>query len=173
MEGTNSSTSWTIGCAENLSMSIGSIKFQVHAYIIENAPFQLLLSQPFHNLLLSHLEDNADSSVNHSIHDPADQSHIVQVPTKARHATIGIITTLALQTPPHMSAIDQHGLTFTQQITNQHIFPNPLIPVLAYKKAAKKVHPVAALLPEESNSMAYFRPFVCLEFILLALLTSL
>jgi hypothetical protein len=149
MEGTNSSTSWTIGCAENLSMSIGSIKFQVHTYVVENAPFRLLLGQPFHNLLLSHLEDNADGSVSLSIHDPADQSRIIQVPTKARRATIGIITTLALQTPPCMSAIDQHGPTFAQQITHQHIFPDPPIPVLAYKKAAKKVHPVAASLPED------------------------
>lgn len=131
MEGANSSTSWTIGCAENLTMSIGSIKFQVHAYVVENAPFRLLLGQPFHNLLLSRLEDNTDGSVDLSIHDPADQSRIVQVPTKARRAMIGIITTLAYQThplPPRMTAADRHGTVAAQQITFQHTFP----PLLRY-----------------------------------------
>ena len=150
MEGANSSTSWAIGCAENLSMSIGSIKFQVHAYVVENAPFRLLLGRPFHNLLLSRLEDNADGSVNLSIHDPTDQSRIIQVPTKARLVRSGITTALAFQTlpsPPRMTAMDRHGLA--QQITHHHTFPVPPTPVLAYKKAAKKVHPVAASLPED------------------------
>jgi hypothetical protein len=152
MEGANSSTSWTLGCAENLLMSIGSIKFQVHAYVVENAPFRLLLGRPFHNLLLSHLEDNTDGSVNLSIHDPANQSRVIQVPTKARRTTIGIITTLALlthHTPPRMTSTDRHGIIADQQITLQRAFPDPPTPVLAYKKAAKKVHPVAASLPED------------------------
>ena len=158
MEGANSSTSWTIGCAENLSMSIGNINFQVHAYVVENAPFRLLLGRPFHNLLLSRLEDNADGSVNLSIHDPTDQSHTVQVPTKARRIRSGFTTTLAFQTrppPPRMTSTDQHGLM--QQITLQHTFPDSPTPVLAYKKAAKKVHPVAASLPEDFR-IARHRP---------------
>jgi hypothetical protein len=152
MEGANSSTSWTLGCAEHLQMSIGNIKFQVHAYVVENAPFRLLLGRPFHNLLLSCLEDNADGSVDLSIHDPADHSHIFQVPTRAHRATVGIITMLALQTHPAlpcMLAMDQHGRSIAQQITLQQAFPDPATPVLAYKKAAKKVHPVAASLPED------------------------
>jgi hypothetical protein len=152
MEGANSSTSWTLGCAEHLQMSIGNIKFQVHAYVIENAPFRLLLGRPFHNLLLSRLKDNTDGSVNLSIHDPANQNHIIQVPTRARHATVSIITTLAFQTHPtlpRMTTMDQHGRSIAQQITLQQAFPDSATSVLAYKKATKKVHPVAASLPED------------------------
>jgi hypothetical protein len=152
MEGANSSTSWTLGCTEHLQMSIGNIKFQVHAYVIENAPFRLLLGRPFHNLLLSWLEDNTDGSVDLSIHDPANQNHIIQVPTRACHTTVGIITTLAFQTHPtlpRMTAMDQHGRLIAQQIALQQAFPDSATSVLAYKKAAKKVHPVAASLPED------------------------
>jgi hypothetical protein len=152
MEGANSSTSWTTGCAEQLQMSIGNITFQVHAYVVENTPFRLLLGRPFHNLLLSRLEDNMDGSVSLSIHNPADQSHIIQVPTRAQRTLVGIISTLALQSypaPPRMTATDQHGRSITQQIILQQAFPDPSTPVLAYKKASKKVHPVAASLPED------------------------
>ena len=133
-------------------MSIGDINFQVHAYIVENAPFRLLLSRPFHNLLLSRLEDNADGSVDLSICDPANKTRIIQVPTKPCCAMVGIITTLAIQTrplPPRMHAPDQHGATTAPQATLHQILSNLPNPVLAYKKAAKKVHPVAASLPED------------------------
>ncbi len=43
MEGVNGSTSWTLGCTEHLPMRIGSVDFQVHAHIIETAPYCLLL----------------------------------------------------------------------------------------------------------------------------------
>ncbi len=74
MEGANSSTSWTLGCAENLSMRIGDVSFHVHAYVVENAPFRLLLGRPFHSLLLTKLEDNLDGSVNLTICKPQSYS---------------------------------------------------------------------------------------------------
>ena len=74
MEGANSSTCWTLGCAENLFMHIGHIDFQLHAHVIEKAPFKLLLGQTFHNLLLSCLEDKPDDGVDLAIRDPADPS---------------------------------------------------------------------------------------------------
>ncbi len=43
MQGANSATDWTLGCAENLSMQIGNVPFKLHAHVLENAPFQLLL----------------------------------------------------------------------------------------------------------------------------------
>ncbi len=87
-------------------MCIGDVSFCAHAYVVKNAPFQLLLRRPFHSLLLTKLEDNSDGSVNLTIYDPADQSRIVQVPTRAWCATVGFITTLALLThpaSPHMT----------------------------------------------------------------------
>jgi hypothetical protein len=43
MEGANGLSSKTMGCAKNLTMQIGNVSFEVHAHIVERAPFRLLL----------------------------------------------------------------------------------------------------------------------------------
>jgi len=48
-----------------------------------------------------------------------------------------------------MNAPDCHIPTATQGATFKQVPPELPAPVLAYKKAAKKVHPVAASLPED------------------------
>ena len=52
MEGANGLVSRTLGCAENLTMQISDVAFEVHTHVVERAPFRLLLRQPFHHLLL-------------------------------------------------------------------------------------------------------------------------
>jgi hypothetical protein len=144
MEGVNHSTSLTLGCAENLNMHIGNVDFQLHAHVMQTAPFRLLLGRPFHHLLLAHLEDQPGGSVDLLIHDPADLTHSITILTHACHTQVGCINTLALQiqpTPPHMAALKQY-------VMNTLSVP-PNVKVLAYKKAAKKVHPVAASLPKD------------------------
>ena len=80
MEGANSSTSRTLGCAEDLEMQIGDVSFTVHAHVVRAAPFRLLLGRPFHHLLLCRLEDHPDR-VDVSIRDPADPSRSITVPS--------------------------------------------------------------------------------------------
>jgi len=43
MEGANGIRSWTLGCAEDLCVSIGDLSFTIHAHVLESAPFRLLL----------------------------------------------------------------------------------------------------------------------------------
>ncbi|KAI0246804.1 hypothetical protein BJV78DRAFT_1297250, partial [Lactifluus subvellereus] len=81
MEGANSTTSWTLGCAENLPMRIGNVDFLVHAHVVETAPFKLLLGRPFSKLLLSGLQDHADGRVDLTICDPSNPTRSVSVPT--------------------------------------------------------------------------------------------
>jgi len=47
MEVANSATSWMLGCVEYLTLQIGDIPFKVHAHVIEDAPFRVLLGRPF------------------------------------------------------------------------------------------------------------------------------
>ncbi|KAI0281703.1 hypothetical protein BC826DRAFT_883731, partial [Russula brevipes] len=70
MEGANGVTSWTLGCAEYLPMQIGNVSFKIHAHVVRDAPFRLLLGRPFHNLLLCRLEDRPDGRIEVSIRDP-------------------------------------------------------------------------------------------------------
>lgn len=127
-------------------------KLLTYMYIIKNTPFQLLLGHPFHSLLLSCLEDNTDGSVSLLICDPANQSCTIQVPTKACHTTIGFISTLAFQTYPplpQITTLECYGAQVNHHTTTLQLDATPPTFMLAYKKAAKKVHLVAALLPED------------------------
>src|SRR6266702_774314 len=153
MEGANGSTSRTLGCAEDLDMRIGDVSFTIHAHVVRTAPFRLLPGRPFHNLLLCRLEDHPDH-VDVSIRNPADPSHFVAVPSRARQAAqAGFVAAFACQIrpdPPCMEALERY-------VASPHFplppdpLPTPDVPitVLAYKKAARKVHPVAASLPED------------------------
>jgi hypothetical protein len=156
MEGANSSTSRTLGCAEDLSMQIGDVSFTIHAHVVRTAPFRLLLGRPFHHLLLCRLEDHPDR-VDVTIRDPADPARCIAVPSRARQATqVGFVSALACQIypePPRVEAVERY-------VVSSLILPPPeslhddniaddTVAVLAYKKVAKKVHPVAASLPED------------------------
>ena len=84
MEGANSHTNWTLGCAESLSMQIGGIPFKLHAHVVERAPFRLLLGRPFTHQLLCCLEDLPSGKVEVSIRDPRDISCRVYIPSRPR-----------------------------------------------------------------------------------------
>src|SRR5713226_8788356 len=156
MEGANSSTSYTLGCAKDLNMHIGDVSFAIHAHVICIVPFRLLLGHPFHHLLLCQLEDHPDH-INVSIHDLANPSHLIAVPSRARQATqVGFVSALACQVHPelpHIEALECYvanssSLPLTNLLLSDDDTDNA-VAVLAYKKVAQKVHPIAASLPED------------------------
>jgi integrase-like protein/reverse transcriptase-like protein/aspartyl protease len=156
MEGANGSTSRTLGCAEDLKMRIGDVSFTIHAHVIRTAPFRLLLGRPFHHLLLCRLEDHPDR-VDVSIRDPANPSHSIAVPSRARQATqVGFVSALACEAhlePPRMEALEHYiatpaSLPLTDLLLSDDD-TDEAVAILAYKKVAQKVHPVAASLPED------------------------
>ncbi|KAH9970148.1 hypothetical protein BJV74DRAFT_736888, partial [Russula compacta] len=69
VEGTNSATNWTLGCAENLTLQVGDVPFKVHAHVIEHAPFCLLLGHPFQKILQCTVEDQPNGNVDVIIRD--------------------------------------------------------------------------------------------------------
>jgi hypothetical protein len=140
MEVANSATNWMLGCVEYLTLQIGDIPFKVHAHVIEDAPFQVLLGHPFQRIVLSILEDRPDGHVDLTIHDPHDCARRLTVTAHERHVQVGYVHILAYQRspPPRMNALEHY-------VSNTV----PPTPILAYKKAVKKVHPMAASLPED------------------------
>jgi len=156
MEGANGSTSRTLGCAEDLNMHIGDVSFTIHMHVICTAPFRLLLGCPFHYLLLCRLEDHPDR-VDVSIRDPTNPAQSIAIPSQAhRGAQVGFMSALTCQVhtePPRVEALDRYVTTLsshslTDLLPSDHD-NDKAIAVLAYKKVAKKVHPVAASLPED------------------------
>ena len=145
MEGANGLVSNTLGCAENLTMQVGDVTFEVHAHIVERAPFRLLLGRPFHHLLLCKLEDHPDGRVDVSVRDPANPTHLVTIPSRARKAQVGLVRTLTLGAAPPVFK----GLRARHTLLYQFLDHSQPEHVLAYKKVNRKVRPVAATLPED------------------------
>ncbi len=147
MEGANGLVSKTLGCAENLSMRVGDVSFEVHAHVVDRALFRLLLGRPFHHLLLCRLEDQPDGCVDVSVHDPTDPARSISIPSRARKAQVGFVRALSFishPTPPRFNGLwPHHNAAF------EFLFQTPTEPVLAYKRVAKKVRPVPATLPED------------------------
>ena len=148
MEGANGATNWTLGCAEHLAMQVNDIPFTLHAHVVEHAPFRLLLGRPFQRLLLCNLEDKPDGRVNITIHDPRNRTRKVDIPAHERRMNVGYIRTLSYQATnpppiPRMNALERYVTAQTES------FLIPMSHTLTYKKASKRVHPVAATLPED------------------------
>lgn len=67
MEGANSATNWTVGCAENLILQVGNVSFTVHTHVIEHVSFDLLLGRPFQQAAQCQFEDLPSSEVEVSV----------------------------------------------------------------------------------------------------------
>src|SRR5712671_4615328 len=93
MEGATGLSHWTVGCAENLSMQVAGVPFKVHAHVVQDAPFQLLLGRPFLRVLLCRIEELRDGKVEVSIRDPTNSEGRIYLPSRARKSRA-----------PHMSS---------------------------------------------------------------------
>lgn len=63
---------WMVGCAENLTSQVGDVVFKVHAHVVENASFSLLLGCPFQQAALCRFEDLLTGEVEVSVCDPTN-----------------------------------------------------------------------------------------------------
>ena len=152
MEGANGTVSKTLGCAENLVMQVGDVPFEIHAHVVDHAPFRLLLGRPFHHLLLSRLEDHPDGRVDVSVRDPANPARVIHIPSRARQTQVGFLRSFActVQTsPPHADSVCLRH----QDSTTPHPLQPPTSVLAAYKKVARKVKPVPASLPEDFRTI--------------------
>jgi len=102
MEGANSATNWTLGCAENIPMRIGGVSFKLHAHVVERAPFRLLLGRPFQHQVLCSLDPLPDGSLEVFIRDPSDISRRILVPSRARTAQVASIRVVAAPSQPRV-----------------------------------------------------------------------
>jgi hypothetical protein len=140
MEGANGATNWTVGCAEFLTMQVGSVLFKIHAHVVEDASYGLLLEWPFQQALLCRFEDLPSGKVELSVCGPVNEAHRVYIPTRPRVGRAPAIQILLIKnhtpfpSPPAGTPLIS-------------VSPTPL-KVFKYKKVAQKIRPVPAMLPE-------------------------
>ena len=161
MEGANGATNWTLGCAKYLPMHAGGIQVLVHAHVVENAPFCLLLGRPFQHALLCRIEDFPNGDVEVSVCDPNNPSHRVSIPSRPRKVQVASvrISTLSYHSlsPTYSTSLSISPFTVSKLSPPSPQFSslfyllstNTSLSVQAYKKVAKKVCPVPASLPED------------------------
>ena len=138
MEGANSATNWTVGCAESLILQVSDVSFKVYAHVVKYALFSLLLGHPFQQTVFCHFEDLPSSEVEVSVHDPANVAHRVYLSTCPCSGRAPVVKMISAQN--HITSF-----VLALELPNvHHTFPpllpiNPTIFVLKYKKVDKKV----------------------------------
>jgi len=155
MEGANSSTNWTLGCAKNLPMHIGGVTFKVHVHVIEHTPFRLLLGRPFQHQVLCMLNLLPNGSLEVFICDPSDISQCILIPSQACTAQVASIWVLSYHMRPIFPSPLNLTLAYQPSLISAPISHHHKA-ALAYKKVVNKVRPVPASLPEDFCNMHRF-----------------
>jgi hypothetical protein len=129
MEGANGATNWTLGCAEFLPMRAGDVAFEVHAHVVEHAPFRLLLGRPFQHALLCRIEDLPNGDVEVSVADPSNPARRINIPSRPRRVQAASVRILSSRSQPVSSSpsIPQsQSLTHSQSQSPASSQPIPL-----------------------------------------------
>jgi len=152
MEGVNSATNWTVGCAENLTLQVGDVPFKIHAHVVKHASFGLLLRHPFQWALLCRFEDLPGGEVEISVRDPTDISCRVYVLIRPRTRCMPAVKIISIVNHSSPSIPPP-----PKQVIALHLLP-PLPPadpvfIFKYKTVDKKVRPIPATLPEEFHTI--------------------
>jgi len=72
------------GCVEYLELEVGGVKTYAHAFVVQSAPYRLLLGRPWQKEMKLGKIERVDGSVEVEISDPKEEMRRVVVPTRER-----------------------------------------------------------------------------------------
>lgn len=135
------------GCVEMLEIDVDGIKTWAHAYVVPDAPYRLLLGRPWQRLVRLERHET-DSDVYVTVHDPLDLLKRRTIPTVRRpfphkERESFVFTSAAVHCPTFSLTLSSLA---DLQLRQTFDF-DPIRRVLAYKKVANKVKPVATTMP--------------------------
>ena len=145
----NGGTRTNTGMVENLELMIAGISVFVHAWIIEEAPYHLLLGKPFQVVAQCDMEDVGGTLI---IFDPKKPGQWMRVPMTPHHAGEFHCAHLALTVPSLLSA---NLLMASYYLRAVYDFMVPVLG-LKYMPVARKVRPVAATLAKNTHPKRRF-----------------
>jgi hypothetical protein len=151
-------------------MQVGGVPCKVHAHVVKNAPFKLLLSRPFGCTVSSLIEDLPNGDVEVSVHDPTNPTCRVYIPTCPHKGHIASVKVLSIvsKTDGSVDSLssapnEPHSpVNIIQRMHDALPVPRllPLLPppdtatfTLAYKKVANKVRPITTMLLEDFHNI--------------------
>lgn len=158
----NGGTKTTFGVVENLEVGINGISVIVHAWIIDDPPYRLLLGRPFQIAAQADTEETGGVLV---IKDPSNPEHRLRVPMRPHVTLHSPSSHFATADAPAYSAIALGRVTPKFRDTNpvlaQYFLPDfTSIPTsilgLKYKPVERKVRPVPTTMPEATRPKRRF-----------------
>lgn len=166
MQAANLATEAMEGCVEYLELEVGGIQTWAHAFVVEQAPFRLLLGRPWQKSVKLKKEEKEDGMVLVTIHDPKDRRRAQIIETRAREGeelkgifmfrSVESVVKAWRATKPSNAIskiipgrqIQDIPVPLAEHMLAKTFYYNPMRHTLAYKKAAKKTHPVPTTLPQ-------------------------
>ena len=73
-----------LGCVEYLELEVEGVRTYTHAFVMQSAPYRLLLGRPWQKGVKLGKIERVDSSVEVEISDPKEEMRQVIVPTRER-----------------------------------------------------------------------------------------
>ena len=184
MQTANGSIQEMPGCVEMLEIDIEGVKTWVHAFVIPDAPYRILLGCPWQrHVRLKKDEDDDDVYI--TIRDPCNHSNLRRIATTPRPFQ-GPPNSLAFLTAVRASvshALQRAGFSastaqaaprmqiaampFTEEILRAQYTLDHIRHTFAYKKVANRVKPVATTMPQHARIIRRFPedPLLTLPFL--------
>jgi len=84
MQTANGGKEGMLGCVEYLELEVEGVRTYAHAFVMQSAPYRLLLGRPWQKGVKLGKIERVDSSVEVEISDPKEEMRRVIVPTRER-----------------------------------------------------------------------------------------
>jgi len=136
------------GCVEYLELQVGGIKTYAYAFVVQLAPYQLLLGRSWQKGMKLGKIEQADGSMEVEILDPGDERRWVLVPTKERVGDKLRNGMLVVRDKDGERQIMRGGEdSLTAVVLASSFAYDSVVQCLAYKQVAVKVRPVPGTIP--------------------------
>ena len=153
------------GCLEMLEIDVDGLKTWAHAFVIPDAPYQLLLGRPWQRLVRLK-KDEDDDDVHIIICDPCNKSNLHRVATTPRPfqgapesfvfftaVCESISCALQLVSVPSMKIT---ATAFMEEALHSQYTLDPICHTFTYKKVTNHVKPVATTMPQHARIVRRF-----------------
>jgi len=159
MQTVNGGTEKMIGCIEYLELEAGGVKTYAHAFVVQLAPYRLLLGRPWQKGIKLGKIERADGSVEVEILDPGEEGKRVVVPTRERMSEQLRNGMMILRGSGEIRKgikIRPNDSTLTETILSSSFTYDDMAHCLAYKRVADKIQPVPGTMPSDVRIIRKF-----------------
>ena len=136
------------GCVEYLELEVGGVKTYTHIFVVQSAPYRLLLGRPWQKGVKLGKIERADGSMKVEISDLGNERKRVLVPTKKRvrgKLRNGMLVVRGKDGERRITRGGEDSLT--EVVLALSFAYDSVAQCLAYKWVAVKVQPVPGTIP--------------------------